>query len=76
MLLFLLTGDVPLILFLGLPDPLLPDGLGSLGEKELPFLFKAWWVLARVHHRIWSATPRSGSGSRPAAEAVRRPRRL
>ncbi len=46
MIVFVFTGQAPLILILALLDPRLPHGRASSGsEKDLPFLVKAWWVL-------------------------------
>ncbi len=66
MLLFLLTGDVPLILFVGLLILCYLTGWDLWSEKDLPFLFKAWWVLlvfitnvlGYAVFRIWLAARR------------------
>lgn len=66
MLLFLLTGDVPLILFVGLLILCYLTGWDLWNEKDLPFLFKAWWVLlvfitnviGYAAFRIWLAARR------------------
>lgn len=68
MLLFLLTGDAPLILLVGLLILCYLTAWDLWGEKELPFLFKAWWVLlvfitnliGYAAFRIWLAARRRG----------------
>lgn len=68
MLLFLLTGDVPLILFFGLLILCYLTAWDLWEEKDLPFLFKAWWVLlvfitnlvGYAAFRIWLASRRRG----------------
>jgi hypothetical protein len=45
MILFVLTGQMPLILLLTLIVMCYLAGYELWKEKELPFLWKAWWVL-------------------------------
>ena len=45
MLLFLLTGQIPTILLLALVILCYLTAWDLWGEKDLPFLIKAWWVL-------------------------------
>jgi hypothetical protein len=67
-LLFLLTGDVPTILFVGLLILCYLTAWDLWAEKDLPFLFKAWWVLlvfitnliGYAAFRIWLASRRRG----------------
>ena len=51
MLLFLLTGDVPLILFVGLLILCYLTGWDLWNEKDLPFLVQGVVGAARVHHQ-------------------------
>jgi hypothetical protein len=44
-LLFVLTREIPLILFVGLLILCYLTAWDLWGEKDLPFLIKAWWVL-------------------------------
>lgn len=69
MLLFLLTGDAPPILFVGLLILCYLTAWDLWGEENLPFLFKAWWVLlvfitnliGYAAFRIWLAVRRRGA---------------
>ena len=45
MLLFVLTREIPAILFLGLLILCYLTAWDLWSEKDLPFLIKAWWVL-------------------------------
>ena len=80
MMLFLLTGQAPLILLVALLILCYLTGLELWQEKDLPFLPKAWWVLlvlllhllGYVIFRIWLARRRRrassgepGGGGRP-----------
>ena len=63
MLLFVLTREIPAILFLGLLILCYLTAWDLWSEKDLPFLIKAWWVLlvfitnvvGYVGFRIWLA---------------------
>jgi hypothetical protein len=65
-LLFLLTGQIPTILLLALVILCYLTAWDLWGEKDLPLLIKAWWVLlvfitnvvGYVGFRIWLATRR------------------
>jgi hypothetical protein len=65
-LLFLLTGQIPTILLLALVILCYLTAWDLWGEKDLPFLIKAWWVLlvfitnvvGYAGFRIWLATRR------------------
>jgi hypothetical protein len=67
-LLFLLTGQIPTILFLGLLILCYLTAWDLWGEKDLPLLIKAWWVLlvfitnlvGYLAFRIWLASRRRG----------------
>ena len=48
MIVFVFTGQAPLILLVALLILVYLTGLELWQEKDLPFLIKAWWVLARV----------------------------
>jgi hypothetical protein len=66
MVLFLFTGQVPPILLLALGICLYLTGLDLYQEKDLPFLWKAWWILfVLLSHvpgylvfRVWIAVRR------------------
>lgn len=66
MLLFVLTRDIPLILFVGLLILCYLTAWDLWSEKDLPFLIKAWWVLlvfltnvvGYAAFRIWLAARR------------------
>ena len=45
MILFVLTGQAPPILVIGLLILVYLTGLELWREEDLPFLYKAWWVL-------------------------------
>jgi hypothetical protein len=45
MILFVLTGQMPLILVVGLLILVYLTGVELWREKDLPFLYKAWWCL-------------------------------
>jgi hypothetical protein len=45
MILFVLTGQTPLILAVGLLILVYLTGVELWREKDLPFLYKAWWCL-------------------------------
>jgi hypothetical protein len=65
-LLFVLTRDIPLILFVGLLILCYLTAWDLWSEKDLPFLIKAWWVLlvfitnvvGYAAFRIWLAARR------------------
>jgi hypothetical protein len=67
-LLFVLTGQIPPILFLALLILCYLTAWDLWGEKDLPFLVKAWWVLlvfitnlvGYLAFRIWLASRRRG----------------
>ena len=71
MMLFLLTGQAPLILIVALLILCYLTGLELWQEKDLPFLPKAWWVLlvllthlvGYVIFRIWLARRRRRASS-------------
>ena len=48
MILFVFTGQAPLILLVALLILVYLTGLELWQEKDLPFLIKAWWVLLVV----------------------------
>ena len=66
MLLFVLTGQVPPILFVGLLILCYLTVWDLWSEDDLPFLIKAWWVLlvfitnlvGYLAFRIWLAARR------------------
>lgn len=66
MLLFVLTRDIPPILFVGLLILCYLTAWDLWSEKDLPFLIKAWWVLlvfitnvvGYAAFRIWLAARR------------------
>ena len=66
MLLFVLTGQIPPILFLGLLILCYLTAWDLWSERDLPFLVKAWWVLlvfitnlvGYAGFRIWLAARR------------------
>ena len=68
MLLFLLTREIPPILFVGLLILCYLTAWDLWEEKDLPFLYKAWWVLlvfisnlvGYAAFRIWLAARRRG----------------
>ncbi len=68
MLLFLLTREIPPILFVGLLILCYLTAWDLWEEKDLPFLYKAWWVLlvfitnlvGYAAFRIWLAVRRRG----------------
>lgn len=72
MLLFVLTGQVPPILFLALLVLCYLTAWDLRSENDLPFLIKAWWVLlvfitnlvGYAAFRIWLAA--RGRGRREA----------
>jgi hypothetical protein len=45
MILFVLTGQMPLILVVGLLILVYLTGVELWREEDLPFLYKAWWCL-------------------------------
>jgi uncharacterized BrkB/YihY/UPF0761 family membrane protein len=45
MILFVLTGQTPLILVVGLLILVYLTGVELWREEDLPFLYKAWWCL-------------------------------
>jgi hypothetical protein len=67
-LLFVLTRDIPPILFVGLLILCYLTAWDLWSEKDLPFLIKAWWVLlvfitnvvGYAAFRIWLAARRRG----------------
>jgi hypothetical protein len=64
--LFVLTREIPPILFVGLLILCYLTAWDLWGEKDLPFLIKAWWVLlvfitnvvGYAAFRIWLAVRR------------------
>ena len=66
MILFVFTGQAPLILFVALLILCYLTGLELWQEKDLPFLIKAWWVLHIFGYavfRVWLASRRRKSDS-------------